>query len=136
MRPPAALQRPAQAPPDSPSRPPGGSLIELLRLLGVTPDNLAQASGMDWIRPLEGDLRAPNSDQKRVEPSPWLTVREAAERARCGPKTVYREAHAGKLRAARVGGRRDLRFRAAWIDEWLERGSRPVDVTPSVRGVL
>ena len=136
MRPPSTPQRLAQAPPDSPSRPLGGSLIELLRLLGVTPDDLAHASGMEWTRPLEGDVRAPSSDQQRVEPSPWLTVREAAQRAQCGPKTIYREAHAGKLRAARVGGRRDLRFRAAWIDEWLERSSRPVDVTPSVREVL
>ncbi len=52
-------------------------------------------------------------------PSPWLTVREAAARARCGVKTVYREVRAGRLRAARVGGRRELRFLVAWVDEWL-----------------
>ena len=50
----------------------------------------------------------------------WLTVREAAARARCGIKTLYREVAAGRLRAARVGGRRALRFRAAWIDTWIE----------------
>ena len=50
----------------------------------------------------------------------WLTVREAAAHARCGVKTLYREVAAGRLRAARVGGRRALRFRAAWIDTWIE----------------
>ena len=50
----------------------------------------------------------------------WLTVREAAAHARCGVKTVYREVVAGRLRAARVGGRRSLRFRSAWVDAWIE----------------
>ncbi len=50
----------------------------------------------------------------------WLTAREAAERARTSTKLIYRAVAAGQLRAARVGGRRDLRFRAQWIDEWLE----------------
>ena len=52
--------------------------------------------------------------------SPWLTVREAAARARCGPKLLYREVSARRLRAAVVGGRRALRFRVEWIDNWLE----------------
>ncbi len=55
------------------------------------------------------------------EQSPWLTVEEAAQRARCGVKTIYREARAGRLRAARVGGRRELRLLSAWVDEWLVR---------------
>jgi excisionase family DNA binding protein len=49
----------------------------------------------------------------------WLKVREAADRARCGPKTIYRAVQSGQLRAARVGGRRELRFLASWIDCWL-----------------
>jgi excisionase family DNA binding protein len=56
-----------------------------------------------------------------VEQSPWLTVEEAAQRARCGVKTIYREVRAGRLRAARVGGRRELRLLSAWIDDWLIR---------------
>jgi excisionase family DNA binding protein len=55
--------------------------------------------------------------------TPWLTVREAAGRAKCGVKTVYREVRAGRLRAARIGGRRELRLRPEWIDEWLDRTS-------------
>jgi excisionase family DNA binding protein len=58
-------------------------------------------------------------------PSPWLTVHDAAGRARCGIKTIYREVKAKRLRAARVGGRRELRFRAEWVDEWLDRTSEP-----------
>jgi len=49
----------------------------------------------------------------------WLKVGEAADRARCGPKTIYRAVRSGRLRAARIGGRRELRFLAAWIDLWL-----------------
>ena len=51
--------------------------------------------------------------------SPWLTVNEAALRARCGVKTLYREVRAGRLRAARIGGRRELRLLPEWIDQWL-----------------
>ena len=49
----------------------------------------------------------------------WLTVRDAAARARCGVKTIYRAVRAGQLRAARVGGRRELRLLVEWIDGWL-----------------
>jgi excisionase family DNA binding protein len=51
--------------------------------------------------------------------SPWIDVNEAARRARCGVKLLYREIRAGRLQAARVGGRRELRLRAEWIDAWL-----------------
>jgi excisionase family DNA binding protein len=51
--------------------------------------------------------------------TPWIGVNEAARRARCGVKLLYREIRAGRLQAARVGGRRELRLRAEWIDAWL-----------------
>lgn len=51
--------------------------------------------------------------------TPWLTVNEAADRARCGPKLIYREVKAKRLRAAKVGGRRELRILPEWIDSWL-----------------
>ena len=51
--------------------------------------------------------------------SPWITVGEAAQRARCGTKLIYREVRAGRLRASRVGGRRELRLLTEWVDEWL-----------------
>jgi hypothetical protein len=34
--------------------------------------------------------------------SPWLTVSEAADRARCGVKLIYREVRAKRLRAAKA----------------------------------
>jgi excisionase family DNA binding protein len=62
-----------------------------------------------------------------AENSPWLTVTQAAARAQVGPKTIYREVAAGRLRAARVGGRRDLRFLAEWVDAWLVATATPVE---------
>jgi excisionase family DNA binding protein len=52
--------------------------------------------------------------------SPWLTTQEAASRARCGVKVIYREVRKGKLKAAKLGGRHELRLRAAWVDAWLD----------------
>ena len=57
----------------------------------------------------------------------WLTPKEAAQQARCGVKTIYREVKAGRLRAARVGGRRELRIKPEWVDAWLERTATPVE---------
>jgi excisionase family DNA binding protein len=51
--------------------------------------------------------------------SPWIGVKEAARRARCGVKLLYREIRAGRLQAARVGGRRELRLQPQWVDDWL-----------------
>ncbi len=52
---------------------------------------------------------------------PWLTVTEAAQRAGVGRKTIYREIKAGRLKASRIGGRRELRMRPEWVDQWLEK---------------
>ena len=58
----------------------------------------------------------------------WLTVRQAAARAQCGPKVIYRAVRARKLRAAAIGGRRELRFRAEWVDSWVEGCSTSVGI--------
>ena len=50
----------------------------------------------------------------------WLTVKEAAARAKCGVKVIYREVRERRLRAARIGGRRELRLKPEWVDQWLE----------------
>lgn len=60
--------------------------------------------------------------------TPWRTVGQAAARAQVGQKTIYREVKAGRLRAARVGGRRELRFRDEWIDAWLEQCAEPQEI--------
>ena len=59
--------------------------------------------------------------------TPWLRIQEAAAYARCGRKLLYREIAAGRLRAARVGGRREIRLRQQWIDDWLEATTRIVE---------
>ena len=59
-------------------------------------------------------------DEATRADSPWLTAREAASRARCGVKIIYREAGKKKLKAVKLGGRHELRLRAEWIDQWLE----------------
>lgn len=65
----------------------------------------------------------PTDNETTTTPSPWLTAREAAQRAKCGIKTLYAAVHAGRLRAARLGVRHDLRFHVSWVDEWLNKVS-------------
>ena len=60
--------------------------------------------------------------------TPWLTPKEAAGRARCGVKMIYREVKGGRLRAARIAGRRELRMKPEWVDAWLEHTAKPVEV--------
>jgi excisionase family DNA binding protein len=58
----------------------------------------------------------------------WLTAEQIAAYAQVGVKTVYREVKAGRLRAAVVGGRRELRFRKEFADLWLEQCVRPQEI--------
>jgi excisionase family DNA binding protein len=71
------------------------------------------------------------SDQTET---PWITVKEAARYARCGTKSIYVGVSSGQLRAARLGGRRELRFIREWLDEWLRATSTPVLVNPGAPG--
>ena len=52
----------------------------------------------------------------------WCTARVAGTIAHCGRRTIYRAVEEGRLRAVRLGGRRRLRLRRAWIEEWLLAG--------------
>lgn len=61
--------------------------------------------------------------------SPWLTIEEARREVKVGPKILYREIKAGRLRAARLGGRSGaIRIHADWVREWLEHCATPIEV--------
>ena len=70
-----------------------------------------------------------------ITDTPWLTIAEARQVAKCGSKVLYREIKAGRLRAARIGSRRDIRIHREWIDAWLLASSTPVEIV-SRRGVV
>lgn len=69
----------------------------------------------------------------------WLTIREAADRACCGTRTIRRAVRDGRLRTARLRRNGELRFFESWIDEWLIDQLMPedseidvaIDVAPS-----
>lgn len=51
--------------------------------------------------------------------SPWLDAKMAAAYARVHLRVIRGAARTGALRAARIGGRRELRIRIEWLDDWL-----------------
>jgi len=81
---------------------------------------------------MEAGLIAANGSAVPV----WLTVPEAAARAQCGDKIIYRAVTSGRLRAARIGGRRELRIRPEWVDAWLEASAQPLEIVPSRRAAF
>lgn len=57
-------------------------------------------------------------------PSPWLNVAQAAEYIQQGTRSIYRAAGRGELRCTRINGKGELRTKAEWLDQWLERFAR------------
>ena len=53
-------------------------------------------------------------------PSPWLTLKEAQFYMRCGRRSVLDAVSSGALRHIRLNRRRELRFKAEWLDRFLE----------------
>jgi excisionase family DNA binding protein len=61
--------------------------------------------------------------------TPWLTAAEAADHLKRGKRFVLREIKAGRLRAARIGGRGEVLTRAEWLDQFVEDLAAPVMVS-------
>ena len=59
-----------------------------------------------------------------MTPKTWLTVTEGADYSGVCKDTIYTAVERGELRHVRIGGRRSIRLRTEWIDEWLERHVR------------
>jgi hypothetical protein len=52
--------------------------------------------------------------------TPWKNAEQAGQRMGGRSKRfVMKEVNAGRLRAARIGGRRTVLTRDEWIDHWL-----------------
>jgi excisionase family DNA binding protein len=68
-------------------------------------------------------------------PRTWLTVHEAAAHANVCRDTIYDACERGELKHVRVSGRRSIRLRAEWIDEWLARHTITTAERPGRRHV-
>ena len=60
--------------------------------------------------------------------SPWLTVREGGLYVKRSARFLRREIRAGRLKAARIGGRGEVLVRKEWLDEWVEQQTQPLMV--------
>ena len=76
------------------------------------------------------DARSSDRVSSETACSVWLNAKGAATRASVSAATITREARAGRLRAAKVGGRKVWRFRPEWVDAWLDQASTPAEVAP------
>jgi len=90
-----------------------------LRIIRSSPKRFNQEQGVDMGAHEIVAIATRFVVDTRQADSPWIDINEAARRARCGVKLLYREVRAGRLQAARVGGRRELRLQPEWVDDWL-----------------
>ena len=67
------------------------------------------------------------------QPSPWMTAAEAAAYLKRGRRFILREIRAGRLRAARIGGRGEVLTSRAWCDQFVTDMAKPVALKHSPR---
>jgi excisionase family DNA binding protein len=63
-------------------------------------------------------------------PTPWMTAEDAGAYLKRGKRFVLAEIKAGRLRAARIGGRGEILTRREWCDSWVEAQATPVLFSP------
>jgi hypothetical protein len=56
----------------------------------------------------------------------WMSARRAGEYLNRSPRFVLREIKAGRLRAARIGGRGEVLTCPAWCDQYVEDQAKPI----------
>lgn len=66
---------------------------------------------------------------EQQQPSPWITPEQAAAYAQVSKKAIYLAVKQGRLRAARVNSRRDIRTKFEWVSAWLEATAMPIEVS-------
>lgn len=77
---------------------------------------------------MQTEILANTSTTFSADPDPWLTTRQAGDEIHVHEATIRRECKAGRLRHAKVGGRKSIRIRRSWLAAWLEASSTPVEV--------
>lgn len=65
------------------------------------------------------------ADFATVALAEWLTVKEAAKRAKCSERLIYDNIKRGRLRASRLGYRKDIRILETWLHAWIVSLSEP-----------
>jgi excisionase family DNA binding protein len=75
----------------------------------------------------------PDATADVCKTSPWLTATQAARYLQRGRRFVLREIHAGRLRAARIGGRGEILTRPEWLDDYVTAQATPVAFRVRVR---
>jgi excisionase family DNA binding protein len=58
----------------------------------------------------------------------WFNSTQAGKYINRSKRFVLREIHAGKLRAARIGGRGEILTTPEWLDQYVESQASPVIV--------
>lgn len=87
---------------------------------------MARADARDATNATDDTMKEPEARR-----TPWLTVLQAAERAQCSMNSIYLAIRRGKLRAVRIGTRKEYRTHITWVDAWLESA---VVVNPDAPG--
>lgn len=63
----------------------------------------------------------------------WKTAKQAGAYIGKGPRFIHREIRAGRLKAAKIGGRGEALICDQWLDEYVEARATPIPFTPRKR---